>query len=324
MIHVYTDGSLNAAAEAGGWAALIEEEGRHRVVQGNVARDGRPTSNRMEITAAIRGLEATPTGAASTVHSDSQYVVFTMTRSWKRRANQDLWERLDQASGQRQVTWEWIRGHAGHPENEFVDAAADFESGTRPEQPRLEDFLKAGAARPRPAGSAAKPRAREPATEAAPALTHLDSAGRARMVDVGGKPETERVAVATGAVVMQPATLVLIRDNAIEKGDVLATARLAGIMGAKQTSHLIPLCHPIPLTQVAVEIEPDHEASAVHITATARTVARTGVEMEAMTAVSIAALTIYDMCKAVDRGMRIESVRLRRKSGGKSGEIVLD
>ena len=155
-------------------------------------------------------------------------------------------------------------------------------------------------------------------------LTHVDRSGKAQMVDVGDKPDTQREAVARGRVLMRPQTLALIRDNAFDKGDVLGVARIAGIMGAKNTSQLIPLCHPLPLNKVAVEFDLDDDASAVNITATARTTGKTGVEMEALTAVSVAALTIYDMCKAVDRGMRIEAVRLARKTGGKSGDIFLE
>ncbi len=155
-------------------------------------------------------------------------------------------------------------------------------------------------------------------------LTHVDQSGKAQMVDVGDKPDSQREAVARGRVVMRPETLALIRDNAFDKGDVLGVARIAGIMGAKNTSQLIPLCHPLPLNKVAVEFDLDSEASAVNITATARTTGKTGVEMEALTAVSVAALTIYDMCKAVDRAMRIEAVRLARKTGGKSGDIFLE
>ena len=162
-----------------------------------------------------------------------------------------------------------------------------------------------------------------PGSDASPRLTHLDQQGHARMVDVGWKEETDREAVAVGSVVMRPETLALIKAGGVEKGDVFAVARLAGIMGAKQTPHLIPLCHPIPLTKVSVDLELDEPRSAVSITATARTTARTGVEMEALTAVTIAALTIYDMCKATDRAMRIEGVRLVRKRGGKSGDIDL-
>ena len=155
-------------------------------------------------------------------------------------------------------------------------------------------------------------------------LTHLDSQGHAQMVNVGEKAMTKREAIAKGSVVMKPETLELIARGEIEKGDVLAVARVAGIMAAKQTPSLIPLCHPIPLTHVAVELELDQTHSKVNVTATAQTTAQTGVEMEAMTAVSIAALTIYDMCKSVDKGIRIEAVRLARKSGGKSGQIILE
>ena len=155
-------------------------------------------------------------------------------------------------------------------------------------------------------------------------LTHLDEQGRASMVDVGWKPDTEREAVARGFVAMKPETLRLIKDGMVKKGDVLATARLAGIMGAKHTPQLIPLCHPIPLNQVTVDLELDEERGGIVISSTAKTVAKTGVEMEALTAVSVAALTLYDMCKSMDRGMRIQDIRLVRKRGGKGGEIVLE
>lgn len=150
-------------------------------------------------------------------------------------------------------------------------------------------------------------------------FTHFDAEGRAVMVDVSDKEVTERIAVAGGSVVMQPATLALIREGAIEKGDVLSVARLAGIMGAKRTPDLIPLCHPLALTSVSLELTLDEARSAVDITACCKLKGRTGVEMEALTAVGVAALTIYDMCKAVDRGMRITDIRLLRKEGGKSG-----
>jgi cyclic pyranopterin phosphate synthase len=155
-------------------------------------------------------------------------------------------------------------------------------------------------------------------TETPPALTHFDAEGRAAMVDVAGKPETARVAVARGRVVMAPATLDRIRQGQIGKGDVLGVARLAGIMAAKRTSDLIPLCHPLMLSKVAVDLTPA-PPDAVEIEATVSLTGRTGVEMEALTAVTVAALTIYDMCKAIDRGMQIEAVRLMHKSGGKSG-----
>jgi cyclic pyranopterin monophosphate synthase len=150
-------------------------------------------------------------------------------------------------------------------------------------------------------------------------LTHLDAQGQARMVDVGAKAETEREAIATGRVLMQPATLALLRAGNLPKGDVLGTARVAGIMAAKRTSELVPLCHPLLLTKVAVEFAFDENASAVEITATVRCRGQTGVEMEALTAVSVAALTIYDMAKAAERGMVISDIRLLEKRGGKSG-----
>ncbi|WP_366555894.1 cyclic pyranopterin monophosphate synthase MoaC [Aquibaculum sediminis] len=151
-------------------------------------------------------------------------------------------------------------------------------------------------------------------------FTHFDAQGHAVMVDVSDKQETERVAVAKGDIVMQPETLARIRDGGVKKGDVLSVARLAGIMGAKRTPDLIPLCHPLALTKVSVDLALAPERNAVEITATCKLKGRTGVEMEALTAVSVAALTVYDMCKAVDRGMRIENVRLAHKSGGKSGD----
>jgi len=150
-------------------------------------------------------------------------------------------------------------------------------------------------------------------------LTHFNAAGEAHMVDVGGKPETHRIAVARGSIHMQTETLTHIERGEHAKGDVLGIARLAGIMAAKKTSDLIPLCHPLPLSHVDVSFELDTTASAVHCEVRAETVGKTGVEMEALTAVQLSLLTIYDMCKAVDRGMRMDGVRLVEKRGGKSG-----
>ena len=155
-------------------------------------------------------------------------------------------------------------------------------------------------------------------------LTHLDEAGRPRMVDITAKAETLREAVARGRVHLRPETLRLIAAGQVAKGDVLATARLAGIMAAKRTPELIPLCHPLLLTDVDVDIRPDQAASTLEIEARVRSSGRTGVEMEALVAVAVAALTVYDMVKAVDRGARIGDIRLARKRGGKSGEIVLE
>jgi len=291
MITIHTDGACIGNPGPGGWAAIVLQDGTKRSLHG---QEDRTTNNRMEMLAVVKGLEAVPESAHVMVFSDSQYVINTMTRSWKRNKNKDLWARLDEEVAKRRVEWQWVRGHSGDPLNEEADALAHNEAVGRMSRSR-----------------------RSP-------LTHVDEAGKAQMVDVGAKPETLRVAVARGSVLMLSETLEQIERNGFEKGDVLGVARVAGIMAAKGTSQLIPLCHPLPLDQVTVEFELDNQRNAVDITATARTTAKTGVEMEAMVAVSIAGLTIYDMCKSVDRAMRIDGVRLVSKRGGKSGDIVIE
>ena len=318
VIEIYTDGACRGNPGPGGWAAVILEDGSQRELHG---KEAPTTNNRMELLAVIKGLAAVPQSAEVTVYSDSTYVVNTMTKGWKRKANQDLWARLDAEVQGRRVGWRWVRGHAGNPLNERADELASREAGSRAGNPSGGDTGPSGA-RGRPLRSGVD------GESGVATLSHVDPTGKARMVDVGWKPDTKRTAVASGSVVMKPETLALVRSNDLEKGDVLGVARLAGIMAAKQTSQLIPLCHPLPLDQVAVDFDlEDPEAradgQAVLITATASTTAKTGVEMEALTAVSVAALTIYDMCKSVDRGMRIEGVRLLRKSGGMSGDIDL-
>lgn len=153
-------------------------------------------------------------------------------------------------------------------------------------------------------------------------LSHIDETGRAHMVDVGHKNDTERTAVAKGEVHLRPETLALVREGLMKKGDVLTVAQIAGIMAAKRTSELIPLCHPLPLHQVEVLLEVDDALPGIQITATARTIGKTGVEMEALTAVSVAALTVYDMVKAVEKTGRIHNIRLVEKHGGRSGDII--
>ena len=155
-------------------------------------------------------------------------------------------------------------------------------------------------------------------------LTHMDDSGRPRMVDITGKPDTHREAVAKGVVRMQAATLDLLKKGKMAKGDVLAVAQLAGIMATKQTPNLIPLCHPVLIGDVKIEFSLDEKNSTAEITTTVESTGKTGVEMEALTATAVTALTIYDMCKAVDRGIRIENIRLIKKSGGKSGTITLE
>lgn len=286
MIEIYTDGACSGNPGPGGWAAIVVEGDERYELQGSSPDT---TNNRMELTAAIEGLSRTPAGTEVTVHSDSQYLINTMTKGWKRNANHDLWRKLDGLVSEREVTWDWVRGHDGHPENERADKLA------------VEMIGRTGA---------------EP--------THFDASGQAHMVDVTDKNVTDRVAVARGRVRMKAGTLQLIEKGEAAKGDVLALSRTAGIMAAKKTPELIPLCHPLRITSVSVDFRMDRKASAVEITATVRASERTGVEMEALTAVAVTALTIYDMCKAVDRGMRVEDIRLVRKAGGKSGTIELE
>jgi cyclic pyranopterin phosphate synthase len=290
MIEIYTDGACLGNPGPGGWGAVIIEDGIKRTLSG---ADESTTNNRMEMLAVIQGLASVPESEPVTVFSDSQYVVNTMTRGWKRKANLDLWDRLDAEVAAHRVEWRWVRGHAGDPGNEEADSLA----------------------------TAA---ARGDTNPGSPGLSHVDDTGKAAMVDVGGKEITLREAIAKGSVLMRPETLALIKANAVNKGDVLGVARVAGIMAAKNTSQLIPLCHPLPLDQVSVDFDLDAEANAVIVTTTARTTAKTGVEMEALTAVAVAALTIYDMCKSADRAMKIDAIRLVSKSGGRSGDINLE
>ena len=362
---IYTDGACSGNPGRGGWAAILfDEQGGRRELHG---RDPHTTNNRMELLAAIKGLEAVPPGSEVTVYSDSQYLVHTMTRGWRRQANLDLWQRLDALAAQRRVRWVWVRGHTGHPENEAANALATYEAGLGGSSPASDKAPTSSPTptSPGPRAAAAPPSAADgaPSADRAAAseggqpsppapldklgtslgaapppggeegrdptpfetrrLTHVDPRGHARMVEVGSKDDTLREAVARGFVYMSPETLRLVQEGRLEKGDVGAVARVAGIMAAKRTSDLVPLCHPLPLTGVQVEVEPDAAAGGVRVTATVRTVGKTGVEMEALTAVAVAALTVYDMCKAVQRDMRIGDVRLVRKTGGKSGDFVL-
>ena len=232
-----------------------------------------------------------------------------MVKNWKRNKNKDLWDLLDRQMVGRKVKWKWVKGHSGDPLNERADRLAHG-AATSVISPKKKDTSEEGVLS-------------EDFKEQNVDLTHINPAGEARMVNVGSKPDTEREATAKGFVRMKRETLELIKKNNFEKGDVLAVARIAGVMGAKETSRLIPLCHPLSLNHITVEFEFNQEQCIIDITATASTNGKTGVEMEALTAVSIAALTIYDMCKSVDKTMRIEGVRLVEKSGGLSGDVRL-
>lgn len=295
MFEIYTDGAFNPVTREGGWAAVVLEDGNKQVYSGSVSNT---TNNRMEITAALEGLLKTPPGAELTVYTDSQYLYGCASRGWERKANRDLFEQLDKAAAERRVHWQWIDQNIPNPYQKDAHNAATAKAGGRE---------KTGNGKP-------------PAR-----LSHVDSAtGRPKMVDVTAKPDTEREAIAGCLVKMKPETFALIMQGKVAKGDVLTVAQLAGIMGAKQTPYLIPLCHPLLIGEAKVEFSPDESTGTIGISATVKTTGKTGVEMEALTAAAVAALTVYDMCKAVDRGMTITDLRLVRKSGGKSGTIELE
>ncbi len=310
MITIYTDGACLGNPGPGGWGAVITGDGIKRSVHGS---DPHTTNNRMEIMAVVEGLRNISDKSEVAVFSDSTYVINTMTKNWKRNKNKDLWNLLDQEVTSRAVSWHWVKGHSGDLLNEEADRLA-YGEATGKFGPEHEPFSGEGLM------EADKS---QPTMAEDDSLTHVDERGAARMVDVSAKPDSERIAVAIGYVNMKAETLQMIKTNDFKKGDVLSVARIAGVMGAKQTPSLIPLCHSLPLTQVTVDFELDEERSRVEIRAMAKTRGKTGVEIEALTATSIAALTIYDMCKAVDRGMQI-GTRLLSKTGGQSGDVFLE
>lgn len=293
MIEIYADGAYNPVLGQGGWGAVVVENGQKHAFSGMVKRT---TGNRMEITAALEGILRTPQGAEVVIYTDSQYLFGCMTKGWQRRANRDLWEQLDEAVGQRRVRWQWIDRNTRNP---FHKEAHTLATNLASQGEKL-----------------------PPETAVAEGLTHIDTSGRPRMVDVTQKPDTQREAVARGVVRMKAPTLDMLKRGEVAKGDVLAVAQLAGIIAAKQTPNLIPLCHPILIGDVEVEFNLGNDT--VEINTTVKSTGKTGVEMEALTATAVTALTIYDMCKAVDRSIQIENIRLIRKSGGKSGTITLE
>ena len=294
MIDIYTDGACSGNPGPGGWGAIVIIDGQQTVLKGGL---GETTNNRMEMMAVIEGLRYLPSKSIVTIHTDSTYITNTMTKGWRRKANLDLWQEIDDLVDKQSVTWKWVKGHAGNPLNELADSIAFKESQSRitknknkiEENPTLFDET----------------------------LSHVDQTGNASMVDVGAKSSTFRVAKAEGWVHMKPATLNLIKENSIGKGDVLSVAKVAGIMASKKTSDLIPLCHPIPVDKVSVEIVIDESKNAIHVVSDASTHSKTGIEMEALIAVSISCLTIYDMCKSAERTIKIDGIRLLKKTGGK-------
>jgi len=305
MVEIYTDGAYNPVLGQGSWGAVVVEDSQKRAFSGT---DKKTTSNRMEITAALEGILRIPQGSEVVVYTDSQYLFGCMSKGWQRRANRDLWERLDAATNQRRVRWQWIERNANNPFHQEAHALATN--------------LASQGERLRPVPS--EKQKGQPKAPVGEGLTHVDALGRPRMVDVTEKPDTQREAVAKCLVRMKASTFDLLKKGNIPKGNVLPVAQLAGIMAAKQTPHIIPLCHPVLIGDIKVEFGLDEEASVVGITTTVKSTGKTGVEMEALTATAVTALTIYDMCKAVDRGIQIESIRLIKKSGGKSGTVELE
>jgi cyclic pyranopterin phosphate synthase len=282
MIEIYTDGACKGNPGKGAWAAIIIRDGNKTRVSGSRENT---TNNQMELTAVIRALETLGPGQTATVFSDSQYVINSITRNWKRNANLELWRRLDLITKDLTLTWKWVKGHSGHPLNEEADQLANEEVEKMKDAPNN--------------------------------ITHLDESGNASMVDISAKTDTQRSAVAVGFIKMNSATLLAIKGNQLSKGDVLGVARIAGIMAAKSTPQLIPLCHQINLNDIKLEFNYVDEHT-ISITATAKAEDKTGVEMEALSAVSISALTIYDMCKGIDKTMSITDISLINKTGGKS------
>ncbi len=302
-IEIYTDGAYNPVVKRGGWSAVIVENCKKQSFSGMTEST---SSSRMEITAVLEGTQHTPAGAEITIYTDSQYVYNCASQGWKRRVNLDLWQKLDAAASERKIHWLWLNGDSDNP---FHQEAHNWATGAATKGETVES-----------------PPVKKPETppQAVPAeLSHIDAEGRPRMVDVTEKADTEREAVARCEVVMLPETLARLTKGDMPKGDVLVVAQIAGIMAAKKTPELIPLCHPLLLGSIKVEFN-IHEPDKVEITSRVKNIGKTGVEMEALTAAAVAALTIYDMCKAVDKGMRMMNLRLVRKSGGKSGTIVLE
>ena len=343
-IAIFSDGGAIGNPGPGGFGVVIEADGKiWRLFKGY----RRTTNNRMELMGVIAGLESTMDwgkGRKTEVVSDSSYVVNGMSKGWAKRwrangwrrnkqgdmaLNPDLWGRLLDAVESRDVEFRWVKGHAGHRQNEECDAMV----GEASRLPRNEQLIDTGYERTGSAATVQTPSfeslvspidSTDETAETQPELTHIDSSGEARMVDVGAKAITERVATASCEVIMTAKTLFLVKSGGIGKGDVIATAKLAGVMGGKRTAELIPMCHNIPLSQIEVDIEELADGTGLRIEATARATWRTGVEMEAMTAASMAGLTVYDMCKSAERGIRVTNLRLLRKSGGKSGEYVAE
>jgi len=293
MIEIYTDGSCLGNPGPGGWAAIILDTNdvtkKPCRVQGNCPDT---TNNRMELLALIKGVSKVPDDRKIKVYSDSKYVVDTLNKNWKRNVNLDLWEDLDQEVQNREIEYIWIKGHANNIHNEEANDIAQQEANDIAQNSTKINHL-----------------------------SHTDESGKISMVDISNKNTTLRKAKATCDVITSHKSFSAIKNNKIEKGDVLSCARIAGILAAKKTSSIIPLCHPILISHIEITFNLDETNNVIRITSKVVSSGQTGVEMEALTAVTISALTIYDMCKSIDKQTSITNIRLLKKSGGKSGSI---
>ena len=285
---LYTDGSCIGNPGPGGWASIIIINDVKTTLSGS---DEETTNNKMEITAVIKGLEQFPENSSVKIFTDSEYVINTMTKNWKRNTNLDLWNRLDSLVINRTIEWNWVKGHSGNKLNDEADLIANGEAKKIIEKKKL---------------------------------THLNKEGNAQMVDTSTKGITERIAIVSGKILMKKETLDTALKGNLKKGDLFSVAKTSGINAAKWTHLLIPMCHPIPVSNVVIDIVPNHDMPGLEITSTVKANWNTGVEMEAFTAVSITCLTIFDMCKSLDKSMKIEDIHLVHKAGGASGEYISD
>ena len=285
---LYTDGSCIGNPGPGGWASIIIINDIKTTLSGS---DEETTNNKMEITAVIKGLEQFPENSSVKIFTDSEYVINTMTKNWKRNTNLDLWNRLDSLVINRTIEWNWVKGHSGNKLNDEADLIANGEAKKIIEKKKL---------------------------------THLNKEGNAQMVDTSTKGITERIAIVSGKILIKKETLDTALEGNLKKGDLFSVAKTSGINAAKWTHLLIPMCHPIPVSNVVIDIVPNHDMPGLEITSTVKANWNTGVEMEAFTAVSITCLTIFDMCKSLDKSMKIEDIHLVHKAGGASGEYISD
>lgn len=340
-IYLYTDGGSVGNPGPGGYGLVIRD-GDDVIERSQGFR--LTTNNRMELKGVLAGLAFTADSGrnrSTVVSSDSRYVVNAVENGWLERwaangwktksgriKNIDLWKQMLTYLEDREVEFRWVKGHSGHPENERCDELVQQASRGNRADLEVDSGYEVSTSSSKSAGSSlfseSEGRGTKSQVVPVPEFNHLDSAGNAAMVDVSPKASTARRAVARCSVVMSPVTLQAVVSGNVAKGDVMSVARTAGIMAAKRTSELIPLCHQIPLGHLQIDIHELADGTGLSIEASALAEAKTGVEMEALTAASVAALTVYDMCKSAERGIRITDLRLVSKSGGIHGDYSSD